>query len=154
MREGYGGTLIAPPAAAAASADPAARSRSRLPRPPGKWSDDSPPALKTCNTKEKKYVGGGEKKQVVAEGTEVVFTYDIVYKPSEIRWATRWDTYLVATDDQVGAGFVVWVGVLRVGLRAGGAAAPPLRPRSPPHPARPHTHTPARRSTGSPLSTR
>ena len=37
----------------------------------------------------------------VAEGREVVFTYDVVYKSSEIRWASRWDTYLLATDDQV-----------------------------------------------------
>lgn len=31
-----------------------------------------------------------------------MFTYDVVYKASDIRWATRWDTYLLATDDQVG----------------------------------------------------
>ena len=33
--------------------------------------------------------------------TQVIFTYDVIYRASDIRWASRWDTYLLATDDQV-----------------------------------------------------
>jgi transmembrane 9 superfamily protein 2/4 len=32
---------------------------------------------------------------------QVIFTYDVSFKASDIRWASRWDTYLLATDDQV-----------------------------------------------------
>lgn len=32
---------------------------------------------------------------------QVIFTYDVAFKASNIRWASRWDTYLLATDDQV-----------------------------------------------------
>ena len=54
---------------------------------------------------------------------QVIFTYDVVYKPSDIRWATRWDTYLLATDDQVGArvgrGLAGWLAGSSTGLPAG-----------------------------------
>uniref|UniRef100_A0A7S0EMU6 Transmembrane 9 superfamily member n=1 Tax=Hanusia phi TaxID=3032 RepID=A0A7S0EMU6_9CRYP len=30
---------------------------------------------------------------------EVIWTYDVIFKPSPIRWSTRWDTYLNAADD-------------------------------------------------------
>ena len=32
---------------------------------------------------------------------EVVFTYDVMFKMSDIRWASRWDTYLQMMDDQI-----------------------------------------------------
>ena len=38
---------------------------------------------------------------VVLAWRQVIFTYDVVFKASDIRWASRWDTYLLATDDQV-----------------------------------------------------
>ena len=38
---------------------------------------------------------------VPASCPQVIFTYDVNFKASEIRWASRWDTYLLATDDQV-----------------------------------------------------
>uniref|UniRef100_A0A7S0Y162 Transmembrane 9 superfamily member n=2 Tax=Hemiselmis andersenii TaxID=464988 RepID=A0A7S0Y162_HEMAN len=31
--------------------------------------------------------------------TEIVWTYDVAFKQSPIRWSTRWDTYLHSTDD-------------------------------------------------------
>eukprot|EP00286_Rhodomonas_abbreviata_P012809 CAMPEP_0181327422 /NCGR_PEP_ID=MMETSP1101-20121128/22094_1 /TAXON_ID=46948 /ORGANISM="Rhodomonas abbreviata, Strain Caron Lab Isolate" /LENGTH=686 /DNA_ID=CAMNT_0023436083 /DNA_START=12 /DNA_END=2072 /DNA_ORIENTATION=+ len=31
--------------------------------------------------------------------TEVIWTYDVVFEPSPIRWSTRWDTYLQSADD-------------------------------------------------------
>lgn len=36
-----------------------------------------------------------------APAAQVIFTYDVAFKASDIRWASRWDTYLLATDDQV-----------------------------------------------------
>lgn len=39
--------------------------------------------------------------QRVAEGQEVIFTYDVAFRASDIRWASRWDTYLVMTDDSI-----------------------------------------------------
>ncbi|KAL4458390.1 hypothetical protein ABPG75_013255 [Micractinium tetrahymenae] len=67
----------------------------------GKWEADGSTTLKTCNPEEKKYVTDKGPHQLVAEGKEVVFTYDVIFKASDIRWASRWDTYLLATDDQV-----------------------------------------------------
>lgn len=39
--------------------------------------------------------------QIVAEGEQIAFTYDVIFKPSDIKWASRWDTYLQMTDDQI-----------------------------------------------------
>lgn len=67
----------------------------------GSWSDDKAPKLSTCDAEAQRYVTAKDPKQQVAEGKEVVFTYDVVFKPSDIRWASRWDTYLLMTDDQI-----------------------------------------------------
>lgn len=61
----------------------------------GPWSDGV--TLETCNSKDPMW----EAPQPVKEGSELIFTYDVFFKPSDIRWATRWDTYLVATDEQI-----------------------------------------------------
>lgn len=66
----------------------------------GKWTSDDP-KLTTCNADADKFVTAKEAKQFVAEGKEVIFTYDVVFKPSDIRWASRWDTYLVMTNDHI-----------------------------------------------------
>jgi transmembrane 9 superfamily protein 2/4 len=42
-----------------------------------------------------------EDKQAVDTGSEVIFTYDVSFKPSNILWASRWDTYLYSADDQI-----------------------------------------------------
>jgi transmembrane 9 superfamily protein 2/4 len=39
--------------------------------------------------------------QMVESGEEVIFSYDVVFKMSNIRWASRWDTYLLMMDDQI-----------------------------------------------------
>ncbi|EKX53685.1 hypothetical protein GUITHDRAFT_156950 [Guillardia theta CCMP2712] len=31
--------------------------------------------------------------------TEVLWTYDVIFQPSKIKWSTRWDTYLQSADD-------------------------------------------------------
>ncbi|GAB4822112.1 hypothetical protein N2152v2_009158 [Parachlorella kessleri] len=67
----------------------------------GAWSNSSPPTLKTCDPGSQKFVSDKDPSQEVAEGQEIIFTYDMTYKPSEIRWASRWDTYLMMMDDQI-----------------------------------------------------
>lgn len=72
----------------------------------GSWHDDDdddhhPVKLTTCDAEAQRYVSPKDPKLQIAEGKEVVFTYDVVYKASDIRWASRWDTYLLMTDDQI-----------------------------------------------------
>ncbi|CAA6666154.1 unnamed protein product [Spirodela intermedia] len=40
-------------------------------------------------------------RQEVDAEKEVVFTYDVTFETSEIKWASRWDTYLLMNDDQI-----------------------------------------------------
>ncbi|KAK9825881.1 hypothetical protein WJX81_000620 [Elliptochloris bilobata] len=65
----------------------------------GKYNADRP-ELKTCSPGATKFVSETDEKQEVKEKEEIVFTYDVSFKPSEIRWASRWDTYLMMLDDQ------------------------------------------------------
>jgi len=68
----------------------------------GKWEDGAaPPKLSTCDASAQRYVTHKDPKLQVAENKEVIFTYDVVFQPSDIIWASRWDTYLVMTDDQI-----------------------------------------------------
>ncbi|PRW59585.1 transmembrane 9 superfamily member 7 [Chlorella sorokiniana] len=66
----------------------------------GQWKGKDT-QLSTCDASGKKPLTDKGPHLLVKESAEVIFTYDVVYKPSDIRWATRWDTYLLATDDQV-----------------------------------------------------
>ncbi|KMZ59735.1 Transmembrane 9 superfamily protein member [Zostera marina] len=58
--------------------------------------DDKNPKLLTCNLETKTQIP-----QEVVEDEEVIFTYDVTFKESEIKWASRWDTYLLMSDDQI-----------------------------------------------------
>ncbi|WIA17971.1 hypothetical protein OEZ85_009460 [Tetradesmus obliquus] len=59
------------------------------------------PELNTCNPGKKIAVSHTLSPQPVAEGNEVIFTYDVKFTQSDIRWASRWDTYLKMTDTQI-----------------------------------------------------
>jgi transmembrane 9 superfamily protein 2/4 len=59
------------------------------------------PVLKTCNPGSMTYVTHGLPPQLVEENEEVIFTYDALFKVSDIKWASRWDTYLLMMDDQI-----------------------------------------------------
>ena len=59
------------------------------------------PRLDSCSPGRMKYVTHGLEPQAVKEGTEIVFTYDVLFKTSNIKWASRWDTYLLMMDDQI-----------------------------------------------------
>ena len=39
--------------------------------------------------------------QAVEVGEEIVFTYDVTFEESPIRWASRWDTYLQMEDVEI-----------------------------------------------------
>jgi len=57
--------------------------------------------LSTCNPEKMVYVSHEGEPQLVASGKEVIFTYDVLFRLSDIKWASRWDTYLLMTDDQI-----------------------------------------------------
>lgn len=59
------------------------------------------PTLETCSPGRMQYVTHGLAPQMVEEGEEVIFSYDVIFKMSQIRWASRWDTYLLMMDDQI-----------------------------------------------------
>mmetsp|Transcript_33876 Transcript_33876/g.46916 ORF Transcript_33876/g.46916 Transcript_33876/m.46916 type:complete len:644 (-) Transcript_33876:53-1984(-) len=63
--------------------------------------DPVKPSLETCHPGRMQYVTHGLAPQMVAEGEEIIFTYDVIFKMSNIRWASRWDTYLLMMDDQI-----------------------------------------------------
>jgi transmembrane 9 superfamily protein 2/4 len=39
--------------------------------------------------------------QQVSKSDEVLFTYDVRWEYSDVKWASRWDVYLYATDEQI-----------------------------------------------------
>ncbi|XP_042483365.1 transmembrane 9 superfamily member 7-like isoform X2 [Macadamia integrifolia] len=60
------------------------------------WNTSS--GLVTCT---KTIIESSTGPQEVEADKEVIFTYDVSFKPSEIKWASRWDTYLLTNDDQI-----------------------------------------------------
>ncbi|KAJ1618009.1 hypothetical protein T492DRAFT_892772 [Pavlovales sp. CCMP2436] len=53
----------------------------------GAWNEAAPPKLTSCS--------GGAGPQ------PIIFTYDVKWEASEIKWASRWDTYLLMGDEQI-----------------------------------------------------
>nr|XP_025617990.2 transmembrane 9 superfamily member 7 [Arachis hypogaea] len=64
------------------------------------WNDKNP-QVTTCNKDTKNLMQGSTVPQEVDTNKDVVFTYDVTFKESEIKWASRWDTYLLMNDDQI-----------------------------------------------------
>ncbi|XP_077216476.1 transmembrane 9 superfamily member 7 [Tasmannia lanceolata] len=60
--------------------------------------DEKNPQLLTCT---KNIIQGSTVPQEVDTDKEVIFTYDVSFKASEVKWASRWDTYLLMNDDQI-----------------------------------------------------
>ncbi|KAF3785808.1 Transmembrane 9 superfamily member 7 [Nymphaea thermarum] len=63
--------------------------------------DEKNPQLITCGTDSKNIIQGSTVPQEVEADKEVIFTYDVIFETSEIKWASRWDTYLLMSDDQI-----------------------------------------------------
>ncbi|KAK4481663.1 hypothetical protein RD792_012570 [Penstemon davidsonii] len=65
----------------------------------GKWNDKT--RLSTCDPHAKRTVTSSESPQEVEDKKEIIFTYDVEFQESEVKWACRWDTYLYMADDQI-----------------------------------------------------
>ncbi|XP_076921465.1 transmembrane 9 superfamily member 7-like [Bidens hawaiensis] len=57
--------------------------------------------LTTCNQNTKSMIQGSSVPQTVDRDMEVVFTYDVTFKESDIKWASRMDAYLHMNGDQL-----------------------------------------------------
>ncbi|KAF2287284.1 hypothetical protein GH714_039536 [Hevea brasiliensis] len=63
----------------------------------GKWNDEKT-RLTTCDPHGNV---NSNTPQEVEEKKEVIFTYDVEFQESDVKWASRWDTYLLMSDDQI-----------------------------------------------------
>ncbi|CAD7705196.1 unnamed protein product [Ostreobium quekettii] len=62
--------------------------------------DTKTPPLRTCRPQDNVLTFETERQDVVEK--EVIFTYDVLFKDSEVRWASRWDSYLAfRRNDQI-----------------------------------------------------
>ncbi|KAK3025759.1 LOW QUALITY PROTEIN: hypothetical protein RJ639_041915, partial [Escallonia herrerae] len=62
--------------------------------------DDKNPKLSTCKPGTPTIVPKTAPQEIKVD-EEVVFTYDVSFKSSDIRWASRWDIYLYMKDNQI-----------------------------------------------------
>ncbi|KAL9661754.1 hypothetical protein QQ045_026582 [Rhodiola kirilowii] len=62
--------------------------------------DEKNPQLATCNPSTVNIIQGSIPQEVDTD-KEIVFTYDVSFEASDIKWASRWDTYLLMNDDQI-----------------------------------------------------
>lgn len=65
----------------------------------GDWDKNT--RLTTCNPHAKRTVTNSETPQEVDDKKEIIFTYDVDFEESDVKWASRWDTYLLMADDQI-----------------------------------------------------
>ncbi|XP_031480719.1 transmembrane 9 superfamily member 8-like [Nymphaea colorata] len=65
----------------------------------GEWSEQI--SLSTCNPHAQRFVAEADAPQEIEENKEIIFTYDVEFQESPIKWAYRWDTYLLMNDDQI-----------------------------------------------------
>ena len=66
----------------------------------GDW-DPLKTELNTCNVGAMTYVTHDQEPMKIAPGETIIFSYDVFFKSSNIKWASRWDTYLLMMDDQI-----------------------------------------------------
>ncbi|EEC83245.1 hypothetical protein OsI_28561 [Oryza sativa Indica Group] len=66
----------------------------------GQWNDKKT-RLTTCDPHAKHIITSSDSPQEIEVGKDIIFTYDVDFKESDIKWASRWDTYLLMTDDQI-----------------------------------------------------
>ncbi|GMQ06125.1 hypothetical protein CsSME_00050832 [Camellia sinensis var. sinensis] len=64
------------------------------------WDDENP-QLVTCNQKNKTIIQPSTVPEEIEADKEIVFSYDISFESSDIKWASRWDTFLLMNDDQI-----------------------------------------------------
>ncbi|KAF8406890.1 hypothetical protein HHK36_006011 [Tetracentron sinense] len=64
------------------------------------WDENNPQVV-TCNPSTKDIIQSSTVPQEIDVDKDVIFTYDASFEASEIKWASRWDTYLVMNDNQI-----------------------------------------------------
>ncbi|CAL0319126.1 unnamed protein product [Lupinus luteus] len=65
----------------------------------GKWDEKT--RLTTCDPHAKHTVVNSNTPQEVEENQEIIFSYDVEFQESDVKWASRWDAYLLMNDDQI-----------------------------------------------------
>ncbi|KAK6942301.1 Nonaspanin (TM9SF) [Dillenia turbinata] len=65
----------------------------------GEWNGKN--RLTTCDPHAKRLVMSSDSPQEVDDKKEIIFTYDVDFQESDVKWASRWDTYLLMDDDQI-----------------------------------------------------
>ncbi|CAN6838966.1 unnamed protein product [Brassica oleracea] len=69
----------------------------------GEWSEKA--RLTTCDPHKKRLVVSSSTPQEVEPKKEIIFTYDVEFEASscesEVKWASRWDAYLLMSDNQI-----------------------------------------------------
>ncbi|RVX19538.1 Transmembrane 9 superfamily member 10 [Vitis vinifera] len=65
----------------------------------GEWNGKN--RLLTCDPHTKRTVINSNSPQEVEVNQEILFTYDVEFQESDVKWASRWDTYLLMSDDQI-----------------------------------------------------
>ncbi|XP_047325855.1 transmembrane 9 superfamily member 8-like [Impatiens glandulifera] len=66
----------------------------------GKWNEQNT-RLTTCDPGTKRTVSNSNSPQEVEDKQEIIFTYDVDFQESDVKWASRWDSYLLMSDDQI-----------------------------------------------------
>ncbi|XP_077222413.1 transmembrane 9 superfamily member 8-like [Tasmannia lanceolata] len=66
----------------------------------GEWMNEKT-RLTTCDPHAKRLVLNSDSPQEVKDKEDIIFTYDVQFKASDVKWASRWDTYLLMSDDQI-----------------------------------------------------
>ncbi|KAL5558234.1 hypothetical protein UlMin_034445 [Ulmus minor] len=66
----------------------------------GKWNEENT-RLTTCDPHAKQTVINNNNPQDVEDKKDIIFTYDVDFKESDVKWASRWDAYLLMNDDQI-----------------------------------------------------
>ncbi|KAJ6994081.1 transmembrane 9 superfamily member 10-like [Populus alba x Populus x berolinensis] len=66
----------------------------------GEWKNENM-RLTTCDPHARRAVTSSDSPQLIEDKKDVIFTYDVAFEESDVKWASRWDTYLLMADDQI-----------------------------------------------------
>uniref|UniRef100_A0A7C9A613 Transmembrane 9 superfamily member n=1 Tax=Opuntia streptacantha TaxID=393608 RepID=A0A7C9A613_OPUST len=66
----------------------------------GEWNEGNT-RLTSCDPHARRLVTSSNNPQEVENKQEIIFTYDVQFEESEVKWASRWDAYLLMSDDQI-----------------------------------------------------
>ncbi|TVU08340.1 hypothetical protein EJB05_41742 [Eragrostis curvula] len=64
----------------------------------GEWKGNAT-KLKTCDPQSRRLVLSSDDPQEIEANKEIIFTYDVNFEESGIKWASRWDAYNLVTNE-------------------------------------------------------